>query len=138
MLVIVDIWSDTIGAIRMPATAASAEPSDQLAAASRSGESPTLDAARWFSATAVVAMPNFGRAVEQVRRSSGRMAMPSRNEAVDRDLMPAMWMRVCGQLDWNRGLACAVAQHGGRLQEDQQAEGGDDAGQRRRLDGVVA
>ena len=51
-------WSDTIGAIRMPATPASAEPNAQLSAAIRSGDRPTDAAARWFSATAVVAMPN--------------------------------------------------------------------------------
>ncbi len=52
------IWSVTIGATKMPATPASAEPSAQLSAAIRSGDSPTDAAARWFSATAVVAMPN--------------------------------------------------------------------------------
>ena len=61
MLVITAICSETIGAIRMPATAASAEPSAQLSAAIRSGDRPTDAAARWFSATAVVAMPNWVR-----------------------------------------------------------------------------
>ena len=58
-LVIVATCSCTIGAIRIAATPASAEPSAQLAVAIQSGDRPTDDAARWFSATAVVAMPNF-------------------------------------------------------------------------------
>ena len=45
----------------MPATPANAEPSAQLSAAIRSGDRPTDAAARWFSATAVVAMPNCVR-----------------------------------------------------------------------------
>ena len=45
-------WSCTIGAMRIDAMAASAEPSAQLRVAIRSGESPTVEAARWFSATA--------------------------------------------------------------------------------------
>ena len=51
--------SCTIGAMRIAAAPASAEPSAQLTVAIQSGERPTDDAARWFSATAVVAMPNF-------------------------------------------------------------------------------
>ena len=58
-LVIVATWSWTIGAIRIAAAPASAEPSAQLTVAIQSGDSPTAEAARWFSATAVVAMPNF-------------------------------------------------------------------------------
>ena len=61
MLVMTATWSDTIGAIKMPATPANADPSAQLSAAIRSGDRPTDAAARWFSATAVVAMPNFVR-----------------------------------------------------------------------------
>ena len=57
--VIVATCSCTMGAMRMAAAPASAEPSAQLAVAIQSGERPTADAARWFSATAVVAMPNF-------------------------------------------------------------------------------
>ena len=57
-LVIVTTWSWTIGAIKIAAMPASAEPMAQLAAAIRSGESPRLAAARWFSATALVARPN--------------------------------------------------------------------------------
>ena len=56
-LVIVWTCSCTIGAIRMEAIAASADPSAQLRVAMRSGDSPTEEAARWFSATAVVAKP---------------------------------------------------------------------------------
>ncbi len=47
------------GVMRMAAIPANAEPSAQLVAAMKSGENPRLDAARWFSATAVVARPNF-------------------------------------------------------------------------------
>ena len=56
--VIVATWSCTIGAIRIAAAPASADPSAQLTVAIQSGDRPTADAARWFSATAVVAMPN--------------------------------------------------------------------------------
>ncbi len=45
------------GAMRTPATAASAAPSDQLSVAMRSGDQPSAPAARWFSATADVAKP---------------------------------------------------------------------------------
>ena len=48
----------TIGAIRIAATPASAEPSAQFAVAMRSGDCPSDAAARSFSATAVVARPN--------------------------------------------------------------------------------
>ncbi len=56
--VIVCTWSCTIGAIRIEAIPARAEPRAQLRVAIRSGDRPTADAARWFSATAVVAIPN--------------------------------------------------------------------------------
>ena len=56
-LVMVRTWSCTIGAMRMAAMPASADPRAQLAVATQSGDSPTLDAARWFSATAVVDRP---------------------------------------------------------------------------------
>jgi hypothetical protein len=47
----------TIGTIRIAATAASAQPSDQFAAAMTSGDQPSDAAARWFSATAEVPRP---------------------------------------------------------------------------------
>ena len=58
-LVIVDTCSVTIGETRIAAKPARPEPSDQLMRAMRSGDSPTVAAARWFSAAAVVARPNF-------------------------------------------------------------------------------
>ena len=50
--------SVTIGAMRIAARPASAEPSAQLSVAMRSGDQPSAAAARSFSATAVVARPN--------------------------------------------------------------------------------
>ncbi len=58
-LVIVATCSCTMGAMRIAATPASAEPRAQLMVARKSGDKPMEDAARWFSATAVVASPNF-------------------------------------------------------------------------------
>ena len=51
--------SPAIGAIRMPATAASIEPRTQLTVASRYGEIPSARAASEFSATAAVLIPKF-------------------------------------------------------------------------------
>ena len=58
-LVIVATCSCTMGAIRIAATPASAEPRAQLMVARKSGDKPMDDAARWFSAMAEVASPNF-------------------------------------------------------------------------------
>src|ERR1700712_1071583 len=58
-LVIVDTWSVTIGATRIAAKPARPEPSAQFSVAILSVERPMVDAARWFSATAVVDRPNF-------------------------------------------------------------------------------
>src|SRR4051794_3200918 len=56
-LVITDAWRVMIGAIRIAARPARAEPSAQLIVAMRSGDQPIDDAARSFSATAAVASP---------------------------------------------------------------------------------
>jgi hypothetical protein len=56
-LVIVVTCSCTIGAIRMAATPASADPRAQFTVASQSGDKPMEDAALSFSATAEVAIP---------------------------------------------------------------------------------
>ncbi len=58
-LVIVATCSCTMGAIRIAATPASAEPRAQLIVATKSVDNPTEAAARWFSATAEVASPNL-------------------------------------------------------------------------------
>src|SRR5450432_1489095 len=52
-----ETWSVAIGAIRIAARPANAEPRIQLATAIRSGDQPIAAAARSFSATAEVAMP---------------------------------------------------------------------------------
>ena len=52
-------WRLMTGASRIPAAPASAQPSPQLAVAMRSGDQPSDEAARGFSATAVVARPKL-------------------------------------------------------------------------------
>src|SRR6266851_2013995 len=52
-------WRLMTGATRIPAAPASAQPSPQFAVAMRSGDQPSDAAARWFSATAVVARPKL-------------------------------------------------------------------------------
>ena len=53
--------SPVIGASKIPATAASAEPIAQLIAATRSGDRASAASATSFSALARVAIPNFVR-----------------------------------------------------------------------------
>ncbi len=124
-------WSCTIGAIRIAAAPASADPSAQLTVAIQSGDRPTADAARWFSATAVVAMPNRVKRYSAHRATLSTAAMPTRMKRSSEIVMPN------GSQHGDRELGCderdrrAVAEHGARLEHDEHAERGHDAGERR-------
>jgi hypothetical protein len=64
--------------MRIPAMAASAAPTVQVTVASTSGDQPSADAARSFSAAAVIARPS--RVRRQARPSTAVSATAMRNK----------------------------------------------------------
>ena len=82
--VIVETCNVTIGDTRIAARPASPDPSAQLTVAMRSGDSPTDDAARWFSATAEVDDAELRVAVERPQSEAQNGGDAEQDEPVDR------------------------------------------------------
>ena len=111
--VIVETCSVTIGATRIAASPARPEPSDQLTTAMRSGEIPTVAAARWFSADrrrrhAELRVPVAAPTAPTLSTA----AIPSRMKRSIETALPNGWTSVGRQLGVDERHPGAVADHG--------------------------